>query len=132
MSQPIPSETFEYERDVDGLRRSNAEMMHALQLHHASHVAFEHGDDVESERQHVLAVEATWAIIAKSNGGVRPPTLPKTIIIHVEGGLVQDATGIPAGYEVRVEDHDGNDTSHPAWEAEKECFVTIYDGGANA
>jgi hypothetical protein len=57
---------------------------------------------------------------------------PTTITVHVEGGLVQDVTGIPAGYELRVEDHDGDDISHPAWDAEKECFVTIYDGGVNA
>jgi hypothetical protein len=53
-----------------------------------------------------------------------------TITVTVEGGLVQDVTGIPAGYELLVEDHDGGDTSHPSWDAEKECFVTIYEGGA--
>ena len=54
----------------------------------------------------------------------------KTITVHVEGGLVQDVTGIPTGYELRVEDYDTNDTSHPSWDVEKECSVTIYDGGA--
>ena len=131
MTQPIPSETIEYERYADGLRQANDEMMRALELHHASHVAFEHGDDAESENQYALAVEATWAIIAKSTAGVKPPTLPKTITIRVEGGMVTDVDGIPAGCEVRVEDYDHADDSHPGWDSERECDVTVYGGGAH-
>jgi len=56
----------------------------------------------------------------------------KTITVRVEGGLVCDVDGVPAGYELRVEDYDHADNSHPAWDADKECFVTVYDGGANA
>jgi hypothetical protein len=52
------------------------------------------------------------------------------ITITVEGGLVQDVTGIPYGTEVHVEDYDDGDDSHPTWDADKECHVTIYEGGA--
>ena len=55
----------------------------------------------------------------------------KIITVHVEGGLVQDVTGVPMGYELRVEDYDTNDTSHPSWNARKQCGVTIYDGGSD-
>lgn len=55
---------------------------------------------------------------------------PKIITVRVEGGLVQDVTGIPAGYALHVEDYDEIDPSHPGWDASKECVVTIYDGGA--
>jgi len=68
------------------------------------------------------------AAIASAEGTALPaPT--QTITIHVEGGLVQDVTGIPAGYEVRVEDRGTvGDTSHPSWDAEKGFFVTVYGG----
>jgi hypothetical protein len=56
---------------------------------------------------------------------------PKIITVTIEGGIVQDVTGIPAGYELHVEDHDEGDESHPAWNADKKCFVTIYEGYAN-
>jgi hypothetical protein len=32
MTQPLPSETIEYERYVDGLRKSNAKLLNALQI----------------------------------------------------------------------------------------------------
>lgn len=54
---------------------------------------------------------------------------PKVIIIRVEGGLVQDVIGVPPGIEVRVEDYDDGDESHPTWDADKGCAVTVYDGG---
>jgi hypothetical protein len=57
---------------------------------------------------------------------------PKIITVKIHCGLIEDVTGIPEGYEPRVEDYDGDDTAHAAWDAETECFVTIYDGGANA
>jgi hypothetical protein len=53
---------------------------------------------------------------------------PKIITIRVEGGLVQDVSGVPAGYELHVEDYDEGDESHPAWNPGKSCFVTIYGG----
>jgi hypothetical protein len=55
----------------------------------------------------------------------------KIITVRVEGGLVQDVTGVPEGYELHIEDYDYGDDSNPNWNAEKECFVTIYEGGAN-
>jgi hypothetical protein len=45
-----------------------AEMTAALYLHHAAHVAFEHGNDEESERQYAKAVDATRVILAKVRG----------------------------------------------------------------
>ena len=54
---------------------------------------------------------------------------PKTITVHVEGGMVQDADGIPPGYEVRVEDYDHSDDTQPTWDAEKEWHITVYEGG---
>jgi hypothetical protein len=57
--------------------------------------------------------------------------MPRNIItITVEGGIVQDVTGLPEGYELHVEDYDGGDPTYPSWDADKNCFVTIYDGGA--
>jgi hypothetical protein len=64
---------------------------------------------------------------ASENVSVAPA---RTITVIVEGGLVQDVTGIPAGYELQVEDYDHADDSQPSWNAEKECFVTVYKGGA--
>ena len=55
----------------------------------------------------------------------------KIITVTVEGGLVQDVTGVPEGYELHVEDYDADDTSHPSWNVEKQCGVTIYDGGSD-
>jgi hypothetical protein len=59
-----------------------------------------------------------------------PPMNKGFIVVQVKGGLVQDVTGVPEGYELRVEDYDEGDTSHPSWNAEKDCFVTVFDGGA--
>ena len=50
---------------------------------------------------------------------------PKIINVKIHRGLIEDVTGIPEGYELHVEDYDGDDTAHPAWDAKKECFVTI-------
>lgn len=52
------------------------------------------------------------------------------ITVHVEGGLVQDVKGIPAGYEVRVEDYDVHNPGDDSWDAEKECVVTVFEGPA--
>jgi hypothetical protein len=53
---------------------------------------------------------------------------PKIITVKINRGLIEDVTGLPKGYELHVLDHDGDDTAHPSWDAEKGCFVTIYDG----
>jgi hypothetical protein len=126
MSQPIPQETIEYERYVDGLRRENAELKEFAE-YIANHLlslslSLKPGS-------FGLAAIAKYHALSKSNRIAS--SAPKPITVHVEGGLVQDVTGIPAGYELRVEDYDHADDSHPAWNAEKECFVTVYDGGAN-
>jgi hypothetical protein len=52
------------------------------------------------------------------------------ITVHGEGGLVQDVNGIPAGYEVRVEDYDVHNPCDDSWDAEKECVVTVFEGRA--
>ena len=54
-----------------------------------------------------------------------------TITIIIKGGLVLDVTGIPAGHELRIEDYDVQDTGDDFWDAEKECAVTVYEGGDN-
>lgn len=75
--------------------------------------------------------ELLESVIRHATGSATSPQLTKTITVKVEGGLVQDVAGLPSGYELRVEDYDGDDTSHPAWVAQKECYVTVYEGGAN-
>jgi hypothetical protein len=111
---------------VDGLRRENAELKEFAE-YIANHLlslslSLKPGS-------FGLAAIAKYHALSKSNRIAS--SAPKPITVHVEGGLVQDVTGIPAGYELRVEDYDHADDSHPAWNAEKECFVTVYDGGAN-
>jgi hypothetical protein len=122
MTQPIPSETIEYERYVAMERHREA----YLALQYANHTNL-----AELKKQYLLAVDAVHSIGAQSTEGAKPSPSPKTITVHVEGGMVQDVTGIPTGYEVRVEDRDEGDTSHPSWDGEKGCFVTVY-GGDNA
>ncbi len=54
---------------------------------------------------------------------------PQVISIQIQGGLLTDVSGLPAHCELRVEDYDVHDESHPRWNAEKECIVTVYQGG---
>jgi hypothetical protein len=58
-----------------------------------------------------------------------PNPQARIITVRVQGGLVQEVSGIPAGCELRVEDHDDGDRDHPSWNPNKGCFVTIYEGG---
>lgn len=134
MTQPIPSETIEYEPHVDGLRAANTKMVNALQIAESTlasfyRIQFAQGISkmADGPDNWVLKIIRD-ALAASKEGDEQSSAPPKTITIHVEGGLVQDVTGIPAGYEVRVEDHDEGDTSHPSWDAEKGCFITIYSG----
>jgi hypothetical protein len=76
------------------------------------------------------SLELLESAIASAAGGAVTSEPTKTITVRIEGGLVQDVTGVPEGCELRVEDYDGDDTSHPAWDADNGCFLTIYDGGA--
>ena len=144
MTQPMPSETLDYERYVDGLRGNNAELLAALtdllgdrpsvQGGICQHCGRDYiGDILEGDcpSDDCPSYEAR-ALIAKAGGNAVSPHPPKTITVHIEGGLVQDVTGIPSGYEVRVEDYDCQDPTDDSWEAEKECAVTVYEGGAHA
>jgi hypothetical protein len=124
MTQRIPSETIEYERYVDGLRRSNAQLLNALKTYLDVPVA----PDIGCEDELVAAIELARAAIAETEGAAVSPAPAKAITIHIEGGLVQDVNGIPAGYEVRVEDYDFPDTGDDSWDAEKKCVVTVYGG----
>ena len=128
MTHPL-SETIEYERYVDGLRRSNEQMLKAFRDYFSCPVVSEPGHEAEFFR----AVRNAHEILSRANGMVPSPTPPKiiTITVRVEGGMVCDVDGIPPGYELRVEDYDHADDSHPAWSVEKGCFVTVYDGAAN-
>ena len=139
MNQPIPSETIEYEQYVDGLRRSNADMHAALkdllgdrpsvQGGICQHCGRDYigdileGDCPSDDCPSFLARE----IIHRAEPATVSPT--KTITIHIEGGLVQDVTGIPTGFELRIEDYDVQDPGDDSWDAKKECVVTVYAGG---
>lgn len=50
------------------------------------------------------------------------------ITVQLRHGLITDVSGLPQGFVLRVEDYVGDDTSHPAWNEEKRCYVTHYDG----
>jgi hypothetical protein len=182
MSQPIPSETIQYESSVDALRqelaaekrlRKSAEK-EAKRLNR-QHFAYrdiqaiysrlksdaerdaqgpidEHyrealclARDLASALSQVLetspeidnavypkgssARKKARAELERSEALVEPRA--RLITVTLEGGIVQDVTGLPKGYELRVEDHDEGDASHPSWDEEKQCFVTIYEGGAS-
>jgi hypothetical protein len=131
MSHPIPSETLEYERHIDGLRKSNADMAAAIRN------MIDAGDGLiaaidGSTDQFATETAAFSAAVSAAEktlpDAVSESAAPKIITVTVEGGLVQDVTGVPKGYELHVEDHDEGDTSHPSWDEEKKCFVTIFDG----
>ena len=88
-------------------------------------------DDVEAYAQADAKwrVEIAEALFGRTVAGVNEAHMDKNIItVRIEDGLVQDVTGIPLGYEVHIHDHDWNDSTHPAWDAEKGCFVTMYGG----
>jgi hypothetical protein len=133
MSQPIPSETIEYERFVGNLRAENALMRTALQKLIAK------ADDI------IAAIDGTTGQFEPEVAALGSATSeaerllkhhscsaegPKPITVHIEGGMVQDVSDVPNGYELHVEDHDIHDEEHPQWDAEKECIVTVHEGGA--
>jgi hypothetical protein len=93
----------------------------------------EHGfvhpfDDDKGETAQSFLAPFDGAIAEATDGVIRRPT--KTIAIHIEGGLVQDVNGIPAGYELRIEDYDVQNPGDDSWDAEKECAVTVYGGAS--
>ena len=142
MSQRIPSETIECERYVDALRESNSEMLAALKDLLGDRSSVQGGICQHCGRDYIGDVlegdcpsddcpsYAARAIIAKSEA-TTPLTAAKTVTLHIKGGLVQDVTGVPDGDELRLEDYDSDDTSHPSWDAQKQCVVTIYEGASN-
>jgi hypothetical protein len=131
MSQPLPSEAIDYERYVDGLRQQNAKMLTALKdiILWAERHGLTKADLITGGQAECPVITNARAAVAQAErAGLPMPA--KTITIHIEGGMVQDASDVPAGYELRVEDHDLHDEGHPQWDAEKECVVTIYEGAA--
>lgn len=135
MTQPISSENLAHEEYVDGLRQANAAMLKALRMAESTlasfyRIQYAQGISKMADGADNWVLNIVRDAIAGAHGSALGSSAPQIITVRVEGGLVQDVTGIPAGYALHVEDYDGEDTSHPAWNAEKECFVTIYDGGA--
>jgi len=95
--------------------------------------------DIDSEINQRLesGIEEEWselkrlsddahAAIREATGESERPVNVITIQIH--RGLMTDVSGLSAGFELHVEDYDADDTSHPEWNAEKECAVTVYEG----
>jgi hypothetical protein len=71
------------------------------------------------------------ALSGKLGDGPEERSAQKAVItVHVEGGMVQDVSGVPAGYELRVEDYDHADETQPTWDAARYCNVTVYGGSA--
>jgi hypothetical protein len=132
MIQHIPPETIEYERFVNGLRKANAAMAAAIRNMIDAGDGLIAAIDGSTDQFEPDTAAFSAAVSAAEKTLSEPATQPagsKTITVTVEGGLVQDVTGIPEGYELHVEDHDDSDTSHPSWDPEKKCFVAIYVGG---
>ena len=130
MTQPIPSETLDSERYVGGLRAANAKTLTALKdiILWAERHGLTKAELITGGQAEVPVITNARAAVAVAEA-LGLPKSHVAITIHVEGGLVQDVTGIPAGVEVRVEDRDGDgDTSHSSWDEEKGCFVTAYGG----
>jgi hypothetical protein len=131
------ADNLNYEEYVDGLRKANTRMIYALQtlVARADDViaAVDGGKAQFEPEMAALSAAASIAerLLARVAGAGASGKPVDIITVHVEGGLVQDVAGVPEGCELRVEDYDTHDTSHPSWDAQKECCVTIFDGGAN-
>jgi hypothetical protein len=96
----------------------------------------ESGDDNGYEPYTLLEMIAqeARAALALSGGagvaGMEPSMSNRRIItVQVKGGLIQDVTGLPPGCDLSVEDYDVQNPGDDSWDAEKECVVTIYEGG---
>jgi hypothetical protein len=74
------------------------------------------------------ALEMANSAIARATGGVRR-NQPHAITVQVHRGLITDVSGLPEGYELRVEDYDVDDTGDPRWNAKKECVISVYGEG---
>jgi hypothetical protein len=133
MSQPIPSEVLEYERFVDTLRVTKNDLLAQLKagVEAAQNVCshWETGELAKAVRDLSAWMERACMAAGKAEDTFAAE-LPRIITVTIEGGLVQDVTGVPHGYELHVEDHDEGDETQPQWNADKECFITIYEGDA--
>jgi hypothetical protein len=78
------------------------------------------------EQSHILCSECERSGTVGEFSGA-PKAKARVIALHLEGGIVQEVSGLPAGYELHVEDHDEGDTNHPAWDEAKRCFVTVFE-----
>jgi len=126
MTHPLPLETIKYER------RSNALIRIALQrlISKADDIISAIDGTTDQFEPETAALSSATSeaqrLLSESENG--RPESSKTIALRIEGGLVADVTGIPAGYELRVEDYDVQDPGDDSWDAEKECAVTVYGG----
>ena len=137
MSEHILSESLEYERYVDELRRENAELLVAVNLAKRELEAWYSGANTRKGLKSLNdarigacfgGLYAVNRALSRFGYKLASALRKKAITVKVEGGMVSDVGGIPAGYELRVEDYDHADESHPGWDAEKECFATVYGG----
>jgi hypothetical protein len=126
MTHPLPLETIKYER------RSNVLIRIALQrlISKADDIISAIDGTTDQFEPETAALSSATSeaqrLLSESENG--RPESSKTIALRIEGGLVADVTGIPAGYELRVEDYDVQDPGDDSWDAEKECAVTDYGG----
>lgn len=138
MPQLHHDDDLNYEDYVDGLRRSNTALLAAVTDLLGDRPSVQGGicrqcgrdfigdilegdcpaDDCPSYKARSLIAAIHESSILSS----------QNITIHLEGGFVQDVTGIPAGYEVRVEDYGFPETDDDSWDADKKCVVTVYEG----
>jgi len=84
------------------------------------------GDWDKGDEGFEASLELLESAIAEATGGAVSPSV---ITIQVHRGLITDVSGLPRGMELQVEDYDVDDTEHPQWDAEKECIVSVYEGG---
>ena len=138
MSQPIPSDNIGHELTAAALNHLGDVLSMLAELHEDNHcrayveaIAFYNAQCPDNK---VFPTEGYSSRLVITGPLDRLPVpedsaRKQPITIHIEGGLVQDVTGIPAGYEVRVEDYDHSDMRAKTWDAEKKCHVTVYGGG---
>jgi hypothetical protein len=119
----LPSETLEYERYVDGLRRSNAQLTKVMRKAWKA-IAADLGM-IRSPKTICLLSEMD-ALIARAKDGGPIPVEPKTITVHLEEGRVMAVNGVPHGVEVHIEDYDHTVGCGPYWDEKKGCDVTVY------
>ena len=102
-------------------------------MHLSDREPFDFQAALERARDHYAAETSN----ASSDGDAFPTLPPRTVLrdptnitIQIHRGLITDVSGLPSGYALHVEDYDMDDEAHPQWDAEKECIVTVYEGGS--